>query len=110
MVNRTGTAINLTPIFITVGNAAVRRAGYADGSKATDGDSMYLPAPFLSDRAAVEDAHALIRMHGEEAGFAAAARAEQYRALGNHIYFARWRQIERLITYLAVEDVLDTVH
>lgn len=71
---------------------------------------MNLPAPFLTDRAAVEDAHALISVHGEEAGFAAAARAEQYRALGNHIYFARWRQIERLITYLAVEDVLDTVH
>ncbi|HWT43461.1 MAG TPA: hypothetical protein VN152_12500 [Sphingopyxis sp.] len=71
---------------------------------------MHLPAPFLTDRTAVEDAHALINMHGEEAGFAAAARAEQYRVLGNHIHFARWRQIERLITYLAVEDVLDTVH
>jgi hypothetical protein len=49
-------------------------------------------------------------MHGEEAGFAAAARAEQYRVLGNHVHFARWRQIERLITYLSIEDILDTVH
>jgi len=88
----------------------VRGASYDGCIKATDGDSMQLPAPFLSDRAAVEDAHALIRMHGDEAGFAAAARAEQYRVLGNHVHFARWRQIERLITYLAVEDVLDTVH
>src|SRR3546814_5132346 len=62
---------------------------------------MHLPAPYLADRAAVEDAHALITLHGEEAGFAAAARAEQYRALGNHVHFARWRQIERLITYLS---------
>ena len=71
---------------------------------------MHLPAPFLTDRDAVEEAHALITMQGEEAGFAAAARAEQYRVLGNHVHFARWRQIERLITYLSIEDILDTVH
>jgi hypothetical protein len=71
---------------------------------------MQLPAPFLADRAAVDDAHALIDRHGQEAGFAAAARAEQYRALGNHISFARWRQIERLITYLSIDVALDTVH
>lgn len=71
---------------------------------------MQLSAPYLSDRAAVDDAEALIREHGEEAGFAAAARAEQFRALGNHIHFARWRQIERLITYLSVDAPLDTVH
>ena len=74
------------------------------------GDSMQLPAPFLSDRDAVDDASRLIQEHGDEAGYAAAARAEQYRVLGNHINFARWRQIERLITYLSVEDILDTVH
>jgi len=74
------------------------------------GDTFQLPAPFLADRGAVDDADRLIREHGDEAGFAAAARAEQYRALGNHIHFARWRQIERLITYLAIEAALDTVH
>lgn len=71
---------------------------------------MQLPAPFLSDRSAVEDANLLMREHGEEAGFAAAARAEQYRVLGNHLHFARWRQIERLITYLSIDAALDTVH
>ncbi|MGV1684070.1 hypothetical protein [Sphingopyxis sp. NJF-3] len=71
---------------------------------------MQLSAPFLADRAAVDDAYALIDLHGDEAGFAAAARAEQYRVLGNHLHFARWRQIERLITYLSVESALDTVH
>ncbi len=69
-----------------------------------------LPPPFLTDRAAVDDATLLIRQHGEEAGFAAAAKAEQYRALGNHIHFARWRQIERLITYLSIDVAVDTVH
>lgn len=71
---------------------------------------MHLPSPYLTDRAAVEDANAMIREHGEEAGFAAAARAEQYRVLGNHVHFARWRQIERLITYLSIDVALDTVH
>lgn len=69
-----------------------------------------LPPPFLTDRASVEQACALMREHGDEAGYAAAARAEQSRQLGNHIHFARWRQIERLITYLAAEAVHDTVH
>jgi hypothetical protein len=69
-----------------------------------------LPTPFLTDRAAVADATMLIAQHGDEAGFAAAARAEQYRVLGNHIHFARWRQIERLITYLSIDSALDTVH
>lgn len=71
---------------------------------------MHLPSPYLTDRGAVEDANAMIREHGEEAGFAAAARAEQYRVLGNHVHFARWRQIERLITYLSIDVALDTVH
>ena len=71
---------------------------------------MHLPAPFLTDRDAVEDAHALISMHGEEAGFAAAARAEQYRVLGNHVHFARWRQIERLIVLLTQDAPAGTVH
>ena len=71
---------------------------------------MQLPTPFLVDRAAGDDAHRPIRQHGKEGGFAAAARAEQYRVLGNHLHFARWRQIERLITYLSVDAALDTVH
>ena len=71
---------------------------------------MMLPTPFLADRTTVDEAQALICQHGEEAGFAAAARAEQYRVLGNHVHFARWRQIERLITYLSINAVLDTVH
>jgi hypothetical protein len=69
-----------------------------------------LPTPFLTDRTAVADATLLMRQHGDEAGFAAAARAEQYRVLGNHIHFARWRQIERLISYLSIDTALDTVH
>ena len=71
---------------------------------------MQLPAPFLADRGAVDDAYALMTEHGEEAGFAAAARAEQYRVLGNHVHFARWRQIERLIVLLSDQTARGTVH
>jgi hypothetical protein len=69
-----------------------------------------LQTPLLTDRRAVDDATLLIRQHGDEAGFAAAARAEEYRMLGNHIHFARWRQIERLIAFLSIDTALDTVH
>ncbi len=69
-----------------------------------------LHTPMITDRNAVAEATLLIAQHGDEASFAAAARAEQFRVLGNHIHFARWRQIERLITYLSIDTALDTVH
>jgi len=100
----------LTHLFITVGNGAVRGAGVGRSAIERAGNDMQLPAPYLTDRGAVDEADALIREHGDEAGFAAAARAEQFRILGNHIHFARWRQIERLITYLSIDTALDTVH
>ncbi len=69
-----------------------------------------LPTPFLTDRAAVGEADALIAQYGDEAGFAAAARAEDYRLRGNHIHFARWRQIEQWVVYLSITEPLGTVH
>ena len=110
MVKPKPLAINLTQMFITVENGAVTAADLCRLRDNGAGNIMQLPAPFLADRGAVDDAQSLIREHGEEAGFAAAARAEQYRVLGNHLHFARWRQIERLITYLSIDVALDTVH
>lgn len=66
--------------------------------------------PWLGDRAAVTDANELIRRFGEQAGVEAAARADAYRDLGNHLHFCRWRQIERLIVMLSVEQPFDTIH
>ena len=68
------------------------------------------PVLFLADRASVADAARLLADHGEAAALAAAAEAERNRSLGNHIHFCRWRQIERLITYLSIDIALDTVH
>ncbi|KAI1692893.1 secretory lipase domain-containing protein [Ditylenchus destructor] len=66
--------------------------------------------PYLADRAHVTDAAELIAMFGDDAGFEAAARADRYRDLGNHIHFCRWRQIERLIVLMSVPRAVGTVH
>jgi hypothetical protein len=66
--------------------------------------------PYLADRAHVSDAAELIALFGDDAGFEAAARADRYRDLGNHIHFCRWRQIERLIVLMSVNRAVGTVH
>ena len=69
-----------------------------------------MTTPFLSDRDSFNDATALIDQFGEHAGFEAAARADKYRTLGNHIFFCRWRQIERLIVLMSITAAIGTVH
>lgn len=66
--------------------------------------------PYLSSRKSVDDAQDLIFRFGDNAGFEAAARADHSRDVGNHIHFCHWRQIERLIILLAVDEVVGTVH
>ena len=66
--------------------------------------------PYLADSSQVADATGLIASFGEFAGSEAAARADRYRDLGNHIHFCRWRQIERLIVLLSVGRAVGTVH
>jgi hypothetical protein len=66
--------------------------------------------PYLPDRAAAEDAIALLSTHGALAGQAAAERADSARDIGNHINFCRWRQIERMIVLLSVPHVAGSVH
>lgn len=69
---------------------------------------MYIP--YLDDRTSVEDAAELIRQFGINAGYEAAARADHSRDLGNHVHFCRWRQIERLIVLMSVEQPIGTIH
>ncbi|MDF0543220.1 hypothetical protein PX699_12760 [Sphingobium sp. H39-3-25] len=66
--------------------------------------------PFLSSRKSYEDAAELIAMFGDNAGYEAAARADRSRDLGNHIHFCHWRQIERLIVLLSIDEPLGTLH
>ncbi len=66
--------------------------------------------PYVADRQSVADADALIAAFGDDAGYEAAARADASRERGNVVMFCRWRQIERLIVLLSVDDVTGTVH
>lgn len=66
--------------------------------------------PFISGRAALADAALLIETYGDDAGFEAAARAEDSRDQGNVIRFCHWRQIERVIATLSADEINGTVH
>ena len=68
------------------------------------------PVPYLADRGSAAEAAELIAIFGDDAGFEAAARADRYRDLGNHIHYCRWRQIERLVILLNLETTLGTIH
>jgi hypothetical protein len=69
---------------------------------------MYLP--ILHDRKSYDDARLLIDTFGEEAGLEAATRADVSRELGNHLRFCHWRQIERMIVIMTVEQAFGTIH
>ena len=69
-----------------------------------------MDTPFIHGRLALADASDLIERYGEDAGFEAAARAEQSRDLGNVARFCHWRQIERVIATLASNEVRGSVH
>lgn len=69
-----------------------------------------MSAIYLADRLAVDDATDLIARFGENAASEAAARADRSRNVGNHIHFCRWRQIERLIALLTLQEAFGTVH
>ena len=47
---------------------------------------------------------------GVDAGVEAAVRADRYRDLGNAINFCRWRQIERVIMILSVDQAVGMIH
>ena len=66
--------------------------------------------PFITGRAALDDAASLIELFGDDAGFEAASRAEHSRDAGNVIRFCHWRQIERVIVTLTEQEVRGTVH
>jgi hypothetical protein len=69
-----------------------------------------MTTPFITGRAALNDAATLIDTYGDDAGFEAASRAEHSRDAGNVIRFCHWRQIERVIATLASDQVRGTIH
>ena len=66
--------------------------------------------PYLADRTQVNAATDLIVRFGDHAAAEAEARAGASRNVGNHIHFCRWRQVGRLIDWLAAGRAGGTVH
>ncbi|VAW00460.1 hypothetical protein MNBD_ALPHA04-696 [hydrothermal vent metagenome] len=66
--------------------------------------------PVFIDSTNFLDAEQLIDNFGEEAGLEAANRADKSRALGNHIHYCKWRQVERLCVLLSIDQTIGTVH
>jgi hypothetical protein len=64
----------------------------------------------VEDRELLTQATDLMTHYGELAQFEAAQRADRSRSLGNVIHFCRWRQVERTIAMLSVEEVTGTIH
>lgn len=73
-------------------------------------DTPQFRQPHIADTSYVADAAELLRLHGADAAHEAANRAFHARSLGNHIHFARWKQIERLIVMLGDEAPRGTLH
>lgn len=66
--------------------------------------------PFIHGRNALADAAELIERYGDEARCEAAMRAEQSRDCGNVVRFCHWRQIERVVATLTLDEALGTIH
>lgn len=69
---------------------------------------MYLP--MLVDRQSYEDVTTLMELYGDHAGLEAALRADRSRDLGNQIHFCHWRQIERMVVLLSVDQAIGPIH
>jgi len=69
-----------------------------------------LQLPVFIDSNNFSEAEQLMDNFGEEAGLEAANRADKSRAMGNHIHYCKWRQVERLCVLLSIEQTIGTVH
>lgn len=64
----------------------------------------------IHDRTSVDEATQLIAVFGEDAVVEAATRADRFRNAGNLTLFCRWRQVERAVQLLQLEDVVGELH
>ncbi len=66
--------------------------------------------PVLLDRESYQATLELQADFGENAGLAAADRADEALRAGDEARFARWRQIERMLVCLSIDRCFATVH
>ncbi len=64
----------------------------------------------IHDRASVEEAAVLIARFGDAAVVEAASQADAFHNSGNLMLFCRWRQVERAIQLLQLEDIVGEIH
>lgn len=64
----------------------------------------------VHDRASIDEATILIARLGADAAIEAATNADAARSHGDLDAFCRWRQIERAILILQLEDVVGELH
>ena len=67
------------------------------------------PQPFLHGRRLLADARALAEEFGEQAGDAAELRAAQSRMNDNALAYCHWREVGRMVAWLAGEGERATV-
>lgn len=63
-----------------------------------------LMPPFVSGRKIVDAAQALAVEFGSDAAMAASLRAARSRAQDNAVTFCHWREVERLVDWMAATD------
>jgi len=71
---------------------------------------MNMHVQVIHDRASFDEASALIKRFGDDAVIEAATKADAFRDSGNLSLFCRWRQIERAVQLLQLEDVIGEIH
>ena len=98
----------LHPKFIDVVNEPLSR--FVGARVTAGGLRPLMDSLFISGRAALADAADLLERFGDQAGLAAATRAESSRDAGNVTRFCHWRQIERVIATLSSGEIHGTVH
>jgi hypothetical protein len=71
---------------------------------------MGVHVQMIHDRTSVDEATTLIARFGEDAVIEAATRADAFRNSGNLILFYRWREVERAVQMLQLQDVVGELH
>jgi hypothetical protein len=64
----------------------------------------------VHDRASLDEAAVLIAKFGDAAAVEAATKADAFRNTGNLLLFSRWRQVERAVQLLQLEDIVGEIH
>lgn len=64
----------------------------------------------LHDRSSFETAAILIARFGDEAVLEAATMADAFETAGDLALFCRWRQVERAVQLLQLEDIVGEIH